>query len=129
MRWAAPAITLLAALAIGNAAVRREHFDFEPPNWAGINNRSTHLEPKKVTQNFGYSPDTSHAGKQRGEIGGAINPAGEPAYYGFRLPQPLSFESGFSASGKLFVAAGPGHCLLGFFNAATLDGWRTPNTL
>ena len=34
-----------------------------------------------------------------------------------------------SASGKIFVAAGPGHFMLSFFNADTLNEWRTPNTL
>jgi hypothetical protein len=29
----------------------------------------------------------------------------------------------------MVVAQGPGHFLLGFFNAATLNEWRTPNTL
>src|SRR5437660_308931 len=106
------------------AATRVEHFDRQPPNWEGVNNHSTNFEPKTVSQNFGYSPQTSHAGDQPGEVGGTINPAGEPAFYGFRLPVPLTFEQPCSASGKLFVPPGPGHCLLGFFNARTLSGWR-----
>lgn len=111
------------------SAIRRESFDREPPYWEGVNNRSTNFEPKRVTQDFGYSDTTSHFGRQAGEIGGTINPAGEPAYYGFPLLKPLSFDQAFSASGRLFVAPGPGHCLLGFFNPATLNGWRTPNTI
>ena len=34
-----------------------------------------------------------------------------------------------TAEGRLYVAPGGGHCLLGFFNTNTLNGWRTPNTL
>ena len=34
-----------------------------------------------------------------------------------------------TAEGRLFVASGSGHCLLGFFNTNTLNEWRTPNTL
>ena len=106
-----------------------ENFDQEPANWEGINNRNTHFAPKTVTQDFGYSASTSYAGGQRGEVGGKINPAGEAAYYGYRLPKPLTLDDASSASGKILVARGPGHFLLGFFNANTLNEWRTPNTL
>ena len=106
-----------------------ESFDQEPANWEGNNNRSTHFTPKTVTQDFGYSGSTHHAGGQPGEIGGKINPAGEAAYYGYRLPNPLTLDAPRSASGKILVARGPGHFLLGFFNADTLNEWRTPNTL
>src|SRR5258706_2138110 len=111
------------------AATRHENFDREPSNWEGINNRNTHFKPRTVTQDFGYSAGTSHAGGDAGEIGGKINPAGEPAFYGYRLAKPVTFEKALSASGKIFVAPGHGHFLLGFFNAETLNGWRTPNTL
>ncbi len=129
-------IKLLAVLGLlfvclhwAGAALRVESFDQEPPNWEGINNRNTNFPIRTVVQNFGYSPATSHAGGQPGEVGGTINPAGEPAYYGYRLPKPLTLENPSSASGKLFVAEGHGHFLLGFFNADTLGSWRTPNTL
>ena len=111
------------------AGVRQENFDREPPNWEGVNNRNKFFEPKTVEQNFGYSATTSHAGGQAGEIGGRINPAGEPAYYGYRLPRPLNLDSPMTAEGRLFVPSGSGHCLLGFFNTNTLNEWRTPNTL
>lgn len=111
------------------AATRRESFDREPPNWEGINNHNTNFGPKEVTQNFGYSAATSHASGGPGEIGGMVNPAAEPAYYGLRLSEPLDFAHPASASGKLFVAPGANHCLLGFFNPATLRNWRTPNTM
>lgn len=112
-----------------HAETRAESFDQEPANWEGNNNRSTHFTPKMVTQDFGYSPSTQHAGGQPGEIGGKINPAGEAAYYGYRLPKPLGLDDPLQGSGKILVARGPGHFLLGFFNADTLNEWRTPNTL
>src|SRR5262245_33301245 len=111
------------------AAVRDETFEVEPPNWEGINNRNRFFEAKTVEQNFGYSATTSHAGGRSGEIGGRINPAGEPAFYGYRLPAPLTLDSPMTAEGRLGVAKGSGHCLLGFFNTNTLNEWRTPNTL
>ncbi len=129
------ATTLTAAPESGSATrpdpatLREEHFDREPAGWEAVNARSSHFERRPVTQNFGYSPATNHAGGQPGEVGGTLNPSGEPAYYGYRLPKPLTFDDLITASGKLFVAIGPGNCLLGFFNANTLNEWRTPNTL
>ncbi|MCY2953853.1 MAG: hypothetical protein NTU53_18050 [Planctomycetota bacterium] len=120
-------VALPAWSAEGN--LREESFDREPANWEGINNRNAHFSPRTVTQDFGYSASTRHAGGQAGEVGGKINPAGEAAYYGHRLPKPLDLDSPVSASGKILVARGPGHFLLGFFNADTLNEWRTPNTL
>ena len=109
--------------------MRFESFDREPPNWEGINNRNRFFEAKTVHQDFGFSATTSHAGGRTGEIGGRINPAGEAAYYAYRLPKPLSLDSPMSAEGRLFVPQGSGHCLFGFFNANTLNEWRTPNTM
>lgn len=112
-----------------SGAVREENFDREPANWEGVNHRSTAFDARTVIQDFGYSPATNHAGGAAGEIGGRINPAGEPAYYGYRLPWPANLDSPMIAEGRLHVARGSGHCLLGFFNPDTLNGWRTPNTL
>ncbi|MBI5383511.1 MAG: hypothetical protein HZA90_02360 [Verrucomicrobia bacterium] len=117
------------ALRMTEAATRKESFDQTPPNWEGVNNRSTHFAPRTVTQDFGYSPATHHAGGQPGEIGGRINPAGEAAYYGWALPAPRTLDDPMSASGKMLVPRGRGHFLLGFFNTNTLNEWRTPNTL
>ncbi len=41
----------------------------------------------------------------------------------------LSLDESFTASGIVFVCAGDGHTLLGFFNAGTINEWRTPNTV
>jgi hypothetical protein len=120
---------LLLASVDGPAATREEHFDRVPPNWEGSNNRNTNFSARQVTQDFGYVREGSHFGNNQGEIGGMINPAGEPAYYGYRLPETLGMTGSFNASGKLVVKAGSGHFLLGFFNSHTLKEWRTPNTM
>ncbi len=111
------------------AEVRKESFDREPADWEGVNNRGTHFAPKTVAQDFGYSASTRHAGGRPGEVGGKINPAGEAACYGYRLPKPLTLDDPINASGQILVPRGPSHFLLGFFNPATLDAWRTPDTL
>lgn len=118
-----------AMVQLAAAALRFESFDREPPNWEGFNNRSVAFEPKRVVQDFGFSASTSHAGGKAGEVGGRINPAGEPAWYGYRLPKALTFDTPMSAEGRILVAKGSGHCLLGFFHTNTLNEWRTPNTL
>jgi len=127
LSWAWMASALLAWPV--QAEIYTEDFDREPAHWEGVNNRSTHFAPKTVVQDFGYSAGTRHAGGQAGEVGGRINPAGEAAYYASRLPKPLSLDEPMSASGTIVVPRGPGHFLLGFFNAGTLNEWRTPNTL
>lgn len=114
---------------VNSASLRHESFDTEPSGWEGINNRGSHFEPRTVTQNFGYSGASQRAGSKPGEVGGIINPAAEAAYYGYRLPKALTLKNRLEASGRLFVARGPGHFLLGFFNTNTLNEWRTPNTL
>jgi len=130
LRWTWLVAVLVCATSLSSgAAMREEHFDREPPNWEGVNNRNKFFEPRTVEQNFGYSATTSHAGGQAGEIGGRVNPAGEPAFYGYRLPKPLNLDSPMMAEGRMFVPKGSGHCLLGFFNTNTLNEWRTPNTL
>jgi hypothetical protein len=129
MSWSRVLLAIAAGLLSVSAATREENFDREPMNWEGVNNRNKHFESKKVEQNFGFSPSTSHAGGKAGEIGGLINPAGEPAYYGYRLPMPLNLDSPMNAEGRILVARGSGHFLFGFFNTNTLNEWRTPNTL
>jgi hypothetical protein len=122
-------ILIFAAACTGRAALRAESFDREPTGWEGVNNRNNYFPPRTVTQDFGYSATTHHAGGETGEVGGLLHPAGEPAYYGYRLPAPQTLDDPLRAAGRLFVRQGPGHFLLGFFHAGTLNGWRTPNTL
>jgi hypothetical protein len=107
--------------------LRTETFDTDP-GWEGRNNRATDPGPRQIVQNFGFSGSTTNAGGAAGEIGGFITPAGEPAFYG-KVIAPLSFSNTLSASGVLNVPAGGGHTLIGFFNAGTVNEWRTPNTI
>ena len=107
--------------------LKTETFDVDP-GWDGRNNRASDPEPRQIVQNFGFDPSSSNAGGPAGEIGGFITPAGEPAYYG-KVISPKSFNDPLSASGILNVPQGGGHTLIGFFNADTVNEWRTPNTI
>ncbi|MEW6157091.1 MAG: hypothetical protein AB1813_06635 [Verrucomicrobiota bacterium] len=107
--------------------LKTETFDTDP-GWEGRNNRATDPSPRRIVQNFGFSSFTSNAGGTPGEIGGSITPAGEPAFYA-KVITPASFNEPLSASGTLNVPQGGGHTLIGFFNADTVNEWRTPNTI
>jgi hypothetical protein len=108
------------------AEERVQKFD-KDPQWDGHNNRATIPEPRAVRQDFGYS-STNHAGTKRGEIGGFITPAGEPAYYAKPIAtSTLSDE--LSASGTFATTDRQFHLLVGFFNADTVNEWRTPNSI
>ncbi len=125
--------TLVAGTAFALAApppgnTKTETFD-KDPGWEGVNNRSASTAPKAtVKQDFGYSDTQKAGGKKAGEIGGHISPAGEVAYYGMVI-DPKTFEDKLTASGTLSNADGEHHLLLGFFNADTVNEWRTPNTI
>src|SRR5688572_3824930 len=120
-------LLLIACLADGADATERwEAFDRDP-GWEGRNNRSTAFAPREVIQAFGYCR-TAHTGSGRGKIGGLITPAAEPTYYARRIG-PRSFEQRLTASGRLACTGRQFHVLVGFFNARTLNEWRTPNTI
>lgn len=119
-------------LASGQGEIRRESFDRDP-EWEGINNRSARtIEPVRIRQDFGFSPGTNHAGGANvdgpGEIGGFITAAGEAAFYGTSAG-PFTLDEPFRASGRMKIAPGATHLLLGFYNASTVKEWRTPNTV
>lgn len=107
--------------------LKTETFDADP-GWDGRNNRATDPGPRQIVQNFGFNSSSANAGGSAGEIGGFITPAGEPAFYG-KVITPASFNTPLSASGILNVPQGGGHTLIGFFNADTVNEWRTPNTI
>jgi hypothetical protein len=111
----------------GLAAEKSENFDTDP-GWDAHNNRSAKPEPRTIRQDFGYSPTRHVQGATPGEIGGFINPAAEPAYYAKKIPEK-TFNDPLSASGKLVCEGRQFHVLLGFFNADTLNEWRTPNSI
>jgi hypothetical protein len=107
--------------------LKSETFDTDP-GWDGRNNRATDPASRRIVQNFGFNSSSSNAGGSTGEIGGFITPAGEPAFYG-KVISPASFTDRLSVSGILNVPQGGGHTLIGFFNAGTVNEWRTPNTI
>lgn len=123
--WIACLLIVLGAGSV-TAAERTEHFD-KDPGWHGHNNRSTSPDPRTIRQDFGYS-GTTHAGGISGEIGGFITPAAEPADYAKEIPN-RTFNDSLSASGKLVCVGRGFHVLLGFFNAGTVNEWRTPNSI
>jgi len=107
--------------------LKTETFDTNP-NWDARNNRAADPGARQIVQNFGFSSSSTNAGGAVGEIGGFITPAGEPAYYG-KVITPVSFTNTLSASGMINMPQGGGHTLIGFFNAETVNEWRTPNTI
>lgn len=119
-------LTLLLLSARARAEERTTSFDGDP-GWDGRNHRATVVEPRTVRQDFGYSP-TSHAGGAKGEIGGFISPASEPAHYARRIERK-TFEDKLTASGTLSAPGREFHVLIGFFNSGTVNEWRTPNTV
>lgn len=111
---------------------RTERFDRDP-GWDGRNNRPKSPVTRPVRQDFGWSA-TRNAGGAAGEVGGFVTPAAELAYYAKKLPA-LTLDQPISASGVFFLPSqggketGGGNTLVGFFNSATLQEWRTPNSL
>jgi hypothetical protein len=120
-------ISIFAASIQGQPLLLKTETFATDPGWDGRNNRATDPGPRTIVQNFGFSSSTN-AGGAAGEIGGFITPAGEPAFYGKAIPA-MSFNDPLSASGVLNVPQGGGHTLIGFFNADTVNEWRTPNTI
>ncbi|MBI2422066.1 MAG: hypothetical protein HYV27_04480 [Candidatus Hydrogenedentes bacterium] len=107
------------------AEERLETFDRDP-GWDALNNRPAPGTAREVVQDFGFSAAKAVDGG--GAIGGSITPDGHPAYYA-KIMEERSLNDAMSASGKLFVKSGAGNTLLGFFNAGTLNEWRTPNSV
>jgi hypothetical protein len=116
----------LAAAFTAIAAERTQNFDNDP-GWDGHNNRATRPEPRQVRQDFGYSR-TSHFGGAPGEMGGFISSVAEPAYFAKEIPTK-TFNDSLSASGKLTCPGHEFHVLVGFFNASTVNEWRTPGSI
>ena len=124
-RLTAGVLALVVAIgAVG--AERTETFDLDP-RWDAHNCRVATAAGREVRQDFGFSGATAHCAA-KGEIGGFIQPAAEPAYYA-KIISPRTLDDILAASGKLVCEGGQGNALIGFFNAATLNEWRTPNTI
>jgi hypothetical protein len=114
----------VAVTTLGRGEERVERFDRDP-NWEGHNHRLA--APRTIRQDFGYSK-TAYAGGKAGELGGFITAAAEPAYYAKKLSSK-TFADPLTASGTLACTGRGFHALIGFFNADTLNEWRTPNTI
>lgn len=119
------AVGLLPSYA--QAAERTQRFDRDP-QWDGRNHRATVPEPQLVTQQFGYSQTGNAGGAAIGEIGGLLTPAAEPTYYA-RPVGPSSFDDVLEAAGTFCATGRQFHVLVGFFNSATVNEWRTPNSI
>jgi hypothetical protein len=127
IRFLAAASIATALVAATCAEERTEEFDRDP-GWDGRNNRAKTPEPSEVRQDFGYSATQHLDGTDRGALGGYLTPAAETAYYAKRIP-PATFADRLSASGKLACPGRQFHVLVGFFNADTVNEWRTPNSI
>jgi hypothetical protein len=126
--WPLLVLTLLTRLIPFGVVTEERHQSFDKdPGWDGHNNRSAVPAPRKITQDFGYNP-TAHAGGTAGEMGGFITPDGDPAYYAKKIPTK-TFNDSLSASGTLACTGRQFNALIGFFNANTINEWRTPNTI
>src|SRR4051812_28777255 len=90
-------VCLSAAVLAAEPNARTQNFDADP-NWEGVNNRLTREHYPTIIQNFGYSSDTNVAGREKGEIGGAITRSNTPAYYAMKV-DPVTLEKPLSASG------------------------------
>ncbi len=96
--------------------IKVESFD-KDPRWDAHNNRIVPDHYSFVVQEFGYSR-SNVAGKARGEIGGQVTRASEPAYYADKLA-PLTLNDKLSASGTfaLTQTTGGAGMFFGFFRA------------
>jgi hypothetical protein len=96
--------------------VKSESFDRDP-GWEAHNNRIAPKEYPTVVQDFGYSA-TNIAGKARGEMGGQVSRASEPAYYAAKVG-PRTLDEKLSASGSfaLTKTTPGGGIFFGFFKA------------
>ncbi len=110
------------------AVQKYESFDRDP-GWEEHNNRGQLTGCRTTRQDFGYSPNTNHAGGDKGEMGGFVQPAADLAYYAKVLPTK-TFGDVLSASGTLCLSDdyARGHVTLGFFKDKTY-GWRTPHSI
>ncbi len=120
-------VVTFAMLQPVRAEERTEHFDADP-QWDGVNNRAQVPEPQLITQDFGYSRTQHAGGKATGEIGGLLTPAAEPCFYA-RPFETKTIGDKLQASGKFACTGRQFHILVGFFNASTVNEWRTPNSI
>jgi hypothetical protein len=87
------------------------------PGWEGHNNRIVPVRVPTVVQDFGYGR-TNFAGKEKGEMGGQVTRASQPAYYADKIG-PVTLDDKLSASGTFALTkTNPGGGIFfGFFRA------------
>jgi hypothetical protein len=97
-------------------ALKSESFD-KDPGWEASNNRLVTNSGATIAQDFGYS-DTNFASQNKGEIGGLVWRAPQPAWYAAKI-SPKTLDDTLSASGAFAIthAGGGGHVFFGWFNA------------
>ncbi len=115
----------IAADAFGEE--RRQNFDADP-QWDAVNHRAATPQPQTVEQDFGYSATQHAGGATPGEIGGMLTPTAEACYYAKAI-ELVTLDDRLTASGTFASTGRQFHVLVGFFNADTLNEWRTPNSL
>lgn len=115
--WLVPALIATADAEQRVApALKSESFDGDP-GWEGHNNRIVLKKYPTISQDFGYSR-TEFAGKARGEMGGRVWRAAEPAYYADKIDRK-TLDDRMSASGTfaLTKSSGGSGMFFGFFRA------------
>ncbi|MCA9026657.1 MAG: hypothetical protein KDA86_15730 [Planctomycetaceae bacterium] len=108
--------------------VNGQHVSFDAdPDWICEGNQAEFVESIiRPYHNYGFS-HTSHAGGERGEIGGIVFRDEKPSYYAART-QPLSLEYPLEASGtvSLCSAGADSGVMLGWFDSASKQTKHTP---
>jgi hypothetical protein len=105
---------------------KSEHFA-KDPGWIGWSNRTTFKDFDLTgAHNFGFSPDTTHAGGKPGEIGGSFWRSGTYGYYAEKVG-PLTLDNRLEASGKVtLVSGGPdADMAFGWFNSENKEASPT----
>ena len=107
-----------------NVTINGERQSFATdPNWTAIGNRAAFVDREQVgAHDFGFSPETNHAGGTPGEIGGGLWRSGKLAYYADRVG-PFDLSRRLEARGKVkLVTAGPDSDIaIGWFSSAADD--------
>lgn len=106
-----------AASPADQPGLKTEHFDRDP-GWEGHNNRIVSQNRPKVRQDFGFSAESNFAGKAKGELGGWVTRAAEPAFYADKIG-PRSLDDPLHAAGTFSVktTSPSGGVFFGFFRA------------
>lgn len=122
-------VNALGQAADSAPALKRESFDRDP-GWEAVNNRVVAAKPRQITQAFGYSPQTTFAGGQPGEIGGRVARAPELAFYGAKF-RARTLDDKLSSSGTFtFTETGAGGgVFVGWFNDRQTDTARPMHSL